>query len=281
MKGKILKCALMALAMAGGTALHAQKFGICTSVSNGAALAAAGGDYIEESVQKFLVPDKDEATFDALLAQAKAQPIPVAACNLFLPGSMKLFGPQAVDRQKVLDWGEVAFRRAAKASLKVVVFGSGGSRNIPDGVDRAQAERQFVELMSAYADMAAKYKIMLVLEPVNRKDVNFINTVADAVQIVRKVNKPYFKTMADFYHMVMNGEPASEIVKYKKYIYHLHVSEVKDRAPLGTYGDDLSAYFAAMRQIGYKGMISMESKFTDFDAQIGPAMAVFKRDAGQ
>jgi len=276
MKVKIFVVAMFAVLAT--TALRAQKLGVWTSVSNGAALAAAGGDFIEENAQKFLVPDKDEAAFDAMLAQAKASPVPMASCNMFLPGSMKLFGPQTVPRQTLLDWGEVLFRRADRASLKVVVFGCSGSRKIPNGMDRAQAERQFVELMSAYADMAAKYKIMLVLEPVNRKEVNFINTIADAVRIVRKVNKPYFRTMADFYHMAMNEEPASEIVKYKKYLYHFHVSEVKDRAPLGTYGDDLGAYFAAMRRIGFTGMISMESKFSDFDTQIGPAMAAFRND---
>ena len=272
---KILLCAALLVAT---VALRAQKMGVCTSISNGAALAAAGGQYIEESVQKFLVPDKDEATFEGILEQAKALPIPVMACNMFLPGAMKLFGDQAVSRERLIEWGQTAFRRAAKAGVKIVVFGCSGSRKIPEGTDRGEATEYFVGLMSDYAAMAQKNGVMLVLEPVNRTEVNFINTIEDAVAIVKRVNNPNFKCLADFYHMVMNGESASEIVKYKKYLYHMHVSEKVDRAPLGTHGDDLSAYFDAVKKIGYTGGISMESKFTDFDTQIGPAMAVFKRN---
>ena len=39
------------------------RIGVCTSIANAAAVKNAGGDYIEESVQGFLVPDKPDADF--------------------------------------------------------------------------------------------------------------------------------------------------------------------------------------------------------------------------
>ena len=142
--------------------------GICTSLTNDSILNANGYTYIEEGVRRFLIPDKSEEEFNELLAQSKASLLPVIACNSFLPGSLKSVGEEAV-HDKILEFSETAFRRAHLAGVKIIVFGSGGSRKIPDGFPREKARGQFIDLCSKMGPIAAKYDVTIVLEPLNRK----------------------------------------------------------------------------------------------------------------
>ena len=88
-----------------------------------------GYAYVEEGVSRFLVPTKPENEFDEILEKAVTDsPIPVRYCNSFIPGNLKSVGDEAV-HQDVLAFAETAFRRAQRAGVKMIVFGSGGSRS--------------------------------------------------------------------------------------------------------------------------------------------------------
>ena len=69
------------------------KLGVCTSIMNHEIVAAAGFDYIEEGVRRFLIPDKSEEEFHKNMEILKESKIPIRACNGFLPGSLKSTGP--------------------------------------------------------------------------------------------------------------------------------------------------------------------------------------------
>jgi sugar phosphate isomerase/epimerase len=77
--------------------------------------------------------------------------------------------------------------------------------------------------------------------------------------------------------MMRDNEPASEIVKYGKYIRHCHIAEKETRSAPGTKGDDFRPYFAALKQIGYKGCVSVECGWDDFASQLAPALEYMKR----
>lgn len=96
------------------------EIGVCTSLTNSGIVSKYGYAYIEESVQSFLIPDKSEEEFNVLLAEAKESPLPIKACNLFLPGRLKSVGEEAV-HDKILDYAETAFRRAQIVGVKTLI----------------------------------------------------------------------------------------------------------------------------------------------------------------
>ncbi len=208
------------------------EIGVCTSVSNADTLAAHGYTYIEESVGGFLMPDKSEAEFNQKLQQAQNAAIPVKACNSFIPGRLKSVGPEAV-HPEILKYMETAFRRAQKADVEYIVFGSGGSRSIPEGFPHEEARRQFITLCTQMAPIAAKYDVVVVLEPLNTKECNFINSVEEGGKIVEEVNHPNFRLLADIYHMLMDNEGPESIEKYGHLIQHTHIAEKEGRAAPG------------------------------------------------
>lgn len=251
--------------------LFSGKIGVCTSYAQSGVLIDNGYSFVEESVGRFLVPTKDESDFEEILSDAKNHSLPVIACNSFIPGSLKSVGPDAV-HPEILTYVETAFRRANKAGVEIIVFGSGGSRFIPEEFSRDEARAQFIDLCKQIAPIARENNVTVVLEPLNTQECNFINSVAEGGEIVKEVNHPNFLLLADIYHMKMENESADNILKYGNLIKHVHIAEKQERAVPGTHDEDFRPYFNALKKINYKGRISIEARWNDFEAQVPVAI---------
>ena len=94
----------------------------------------------------------------------------------------------------------------------------------------------------------------------------------EGAEIVEAVNHPNIRLLCDIYHMLMENEPASEIIKYGKYIKHCHIAEKVSRTAPGTNGEDFIPYFRALKRIKYKGCVSIESGWDDFEKRLSPAL---------
>ena len=253
----------------------APKLGVCTSVDKAHLLKTAGCDYTEEAVGRFLIPADSDEKFAEKFSQFKSADFPIRACNSFIPGSLKSTGPDT-KHDEIITFVETAFQRAQKTGIKYIVFGSSGSRNIPDGFDKEKARQQFIKLLKRMGPVAKKYDIVVVIEPLNKKESNIINTVAEGAEIARAVNHPNIKLLADFYHMALENEGPQAVVEAGDLIKHCHIAEKENRAAPGTAGDDFTGYFKALKKINYTGGISIECRWSDFDKQVPESIAYLK-----
>lgn len=242
------------------------EIGICTSFTNGEIMRDAGYSYVEEGVSNFLVPTKSDEEFEKILEKTANYPLRVVVCNGFIPAKSKCVGPNVAQLQ-ILDYMKIVFRRAKKAGVEMIVFGSGGSRSIPEDFSRDIARQQFVDLCKKMAPIAKRYNVTVVLEPLNSQECNFINSVAEGGEIVKEVNHPNFRLLADFYHMKMDNESPDNIIKYGGLIKHIHIAEKEKRSVPGTYNEDFRPYFEALKKINYSGKISIEAQWIDFNSQ--------------
>lgn len=250
--------------------------GVCTGLNNREIAEKAGCEFIEEGVSRFLVPDKTEAEFDALLGKLSENKLKVLSCNGFIPATLRLTGPE-LNHKEALVWAETALRRAGRAGVNYIVFGSGGARKIPEGFGREEARDQFVSLCKAMGPMAKKAGVTIVIEPLNRTETNFINSVLEGADIVKRVNHPNIRLLADIYHMMRESEGPESILEAGKWLRHCHIAEKETRSAPGVKGDDFTPYFAALSRIGYRGAISIESGWKDFGAEIGPAIETMRK----
>jgi sugar phosphate isomerase/epimerase len=232
------------------------QLGLYADIEQAGALPSDQFAYIEENIQTLLVPEADDAAFQRRLDIVKSLPVPVAAANRLLPPELPPIGP-AVDEPRLHRWLETVMRRSEAAGVKIIVWGSGVSRRVPDGFSVETAWDQFCKAVAYAAPLAERHGVTIVIEPVCRYDSNFIMSLADGAKVVERVAHPSVKLLADFYHMIIEGEPASEIVRYKDILEHIHLSEVgPDRGQPGRHGDDLREYLRAVKEAGYdKGMV--------------------------
>ena len=238
--------------------------GACAQLKQAEAIRAAGGNYVEESVGRFLKPSGPDAEWQKKLAEAKASPLPVLACNSFIPGSLKSTGKN-INHEGILHYVEIAFKRAQQAGIKVIVFGSSGSRSLKDGFPREQASEQFVALLKKMGPLAQPYGVTIVVEPLRRQECNFINTVIEGAAIVEKVNHPHVRLLFDIYHMLQNGEDPNDLRKVGHLLAHGHIAEKEKRTAPGVMGDDFRPFFAALKAAGYQGRISIEGRWKNED----------------
>lgn len=235
--------------------------------------------FVEEGVKKFLAPAESEEVFLNNMKMAQKSSLPVRVCNSFLPSDLKCVGQNAV-HPAILKFAETAFRRAQMAGVEIIVFGSGGSRQIPEDFSREKARKQFLELCKQMAPLAEKYKVMVVLEPLNLQECNFINSVTEGGEIVNEVGHPNFLLLADIYHMKKVDEDPEDILKYGHLLRHVHIAEKEGRSAPGTNHEDFTEYFRVLKRIRYKGMITIECRWQNMEEQLPIAIHTIQTQIG-
>ena len=269
---------LACLALLGNT-LQAQMpaIGIVQDYENDSLLNASGYKFLIESIGKCFSPIKvTDQQFEEKLTAIKKLKTPLFAVNLFIPGELKVVG-STVDEMAILVYTEKVLQRCKTANVKMITWGSGGSRRLPDGFDSQKAKEQFITIARKVAAQATKYNIMLALENLNSTETNFITTLDEALDVVKKVNHPNFRLCADIYHMLKENENPAIIEKGKKYIVHCEIAEKEKRTPPGTKGDDFRPYLRALKKINYKGNIILECRWENLKEQAPLAYQALQR----
>jgi sugar phosphate isomerase/epimerase len=244
--------------------------GIVEAIGQDSLVHASGYTLLGESVGNMLGPSLSEAQFAANLKRIKQTKTKLYLCNVLFPGSLKIAGP-AVEEKKVLAHVDQVFSRAKIAGIPVLVLGSGGSRRLPEGYDNQKAKAEFVLLCRKMAQLAAKHKVTIAFEALNSTETNFINTLQEAAEVVKKVNHPNFRLNADIYHMMKENESPQHILDAGKIITHVEIAEKEKRSLPGVMGDDFRPYFRALKSIGYKGPVVIEAKIVDSYQEIPAA----------
>ena len=134
------------------------KFGVCTGNDNIALAAEYGFDYIEANFKNIAMCSDDE--FSNFLSLLKKNNIACETANCFLPGEIKVVG-ENVNYNAISEYLTVGYKRAAQAGIKVVVFGSGGARHIPEGYSYKNGIKDIIKFVREYAaPMAALYLVV-------------------------------------------------------------------------------------------------------------------------
>lgn len=257
------------------------RIGVCTNINvckgiKRLSVPAEGMTYVEPAVGDLLCPAAAAAAFEERLAAAQAAGVPTEAANCFFPGDLKTTGPD-VDADALDAWVRTTCRRAAAAGVTRIVFGSGGSRRVPDGFDYDRACEQLVASLKRFGPIADDCGVVIVLEPLNSKECNIVTSVAEGAELVRAADHPNIRLLADTYHMARDGEGPDSILRAGELIQHVHCAEGDGRGPLGATGEDQRAVFRALKDIGYDQRISIECRWEDFEAQLPEAIAEVRR----
>jgi sugar phosphate isomerase/epimerase len=272
---------LLALLFAGPAAEQAAKIlvGYCVGLKGLEMAKTAGFDYVELGVTEIAALSDDE--FETAFERVKQIGIPTPNANLFIPASMKLTGSDAADPEQVMAYVRKAFARLNRLGVKIVCFGSGGARRVPDGFAKEEAFKQLVAFGKRAAREAAAQGITIVIEPLRRQETNIINTTAEGLELVDAVSDPNFELLIDFYHLASEKEDPAIILRARDHIRHLHMANPQGRVfPLEWNEFDYAPFFEHLRRIGYAGRISVEASSKDVASE-GPRAIALLRSAFQ
>jgi sugar phosphate isomerase/epimerase len=142
---------------------------------------------------------------------------------------------------------------------KYLTFGSPKQRNTV-GISIQEAKKYFAEGLASVADHAAERNTKILIEALDKSQTDVVNTIGEAIEIIRQVDHPAIQTMFDFHNTPDETEPFETLIrKHYQHIFHVHVMEM-DGKHLGT-GDAVNQYvtaFQTLKDLKYDKWISLE-----------------------
>jgi sugar phosphate isomerase/epimerase len=270
-----LLCLLLMPGLAMAQSAPRAQIGVCVDPDKFEAAQAAGFDYVETNASKVAaLTDEDFKRLDAQVAQLR---IPLAASMSFVPSAIKLTGPD-VDPSKQMTYVTGVLGRLKQLGVKVVVFGSGGARRVPDGFSKEEAIAQLVDFCRRIAPVARDNGITIVVEPLRKQETNIINTAREGLALVKAVDRPEIRLLVDYYHLTEEGENADIIAEAGPLLAHAHIANPKGRVfPLSADESAYEGFFSNLCKVGYPGRLSIEASTTDFASQAPQAITLLRK----
>jgi sugar phosphate isomerase/epimerase len=177
---------------------------------------------------------------------------------LVSPKGLHITTPDAAVRRRTTEFLRGLVDLCADLGGTVMVFGSPGARNLPEGMPYAEGWRHAGECFAGILDKLAERGVTLALEPLSGAETNIFRTTHEAWHMVRQLNHPRFKLHLDVKAMCAEGRPLPEIIaQHIPDAAHFHANDPNRRGP--GFGDvDFVPIFAALRKVGYGGWVSVE-----------------------
>ena len=203
-----------------------------------------------------------EAEFHAFRDTVVSSPIRCHAFNSFIRRSdLKVVGPE-VPVSALKDYLEMCLPRCRRLGASVVVWGSAGSRNVPDGFSRDKAKDQIAEFLHMAGNVAHRSNIVIAIEPLRRQESNILNTGAEALEMVRRVKHSNVRMIIDYYHLREENEDPRILEMAKREIVHMHFANPHGRQWPNAFGEDdhYDSFFRYLKKTGYAGGISIEGQ---------------------
>lgn len=128
------------------------------------------------------------------------------------------------------------------------------------GRRRTAGEWQWaVEAFQAVGPVAQQHGVTLAIEPLNRFETYFLNTVEDGARLCDEIAHPNVGLLVDTFHANIEEKSIADAYRRaSRHLKHVHTCE-NDRGAPGSGHVEWNEVFAALRETGYDGWLTIES----------------------
>lgn len=251
------------------------EIGVCGAIDDFEKAEQFGFDYFEPAVAATAaLSDRAFADFEKRVSQSRLR---CACFNSFIR-TLTVVGP-AVDRDALTAYMNTALDRCRALGATIVVWGSAGSRNVPEGFSRDRAWQQMVSFLRMAGPIAKARNIVVAIEPLRKQESNIVNTGAEAFRLLREVDHPNVKMIIDYYHLQQEHEDPQILEQARDAIVHLHFANPKGRVWPKDPAEDpgYAPFFEMVKKTGFSGGLSIEGRGT-FEADAAASLAFFRKE---
>ncbi len=141
---------------------------------------------------------------------------------------------------------------------RVLVLGSPQQRNVQPEVSMDEAFAHAADVLRGTVDVLNETNVVLAVEPLGPAEGNFLNHADDAVRLIEMIASPQCRLHLDTKAMSSEGEPIPDIIRqHGGAMEHFHANDANKLGP--GFGEiDFVPIFAALREIDYRGWVSVE-----------------------
>ena len=181
------------------------------------------------------------------------------ACSI-LTGGTNIISDDASVRQKTRTHMEECIQAAAEAGIKIIagpLYSPVGY--LPGRRRNADEWKWAVECYQSLGPVLAKHGVTIAIEPLNRFETYFLNTAADGAALCDEIGHPSVGLLLDTFHANIEEKSIGQAYRTAgKRLKHVHTCE-NDRGTPGSGHVEWKDVFAAIREIGYDGWLTIES----------------------
>src|SRR5947208_7673004 len=144
-----------------------------------------------------------------------------------------------------------------KLECRAIIVLSG---NRVEGLSHDAHHEACIEALKRGADLAAKQKATLLLENIDQEEnpKYYLTSVAEGLEIIRKVNHPNVKFLYDFYHeQIAEGNLIEKLEKNIDLIGLVHIADVPGRHEPGTGAIICANIFRKLAELKYDRYATM------------------------
>jgi sugar phosphate isomerase/epimerase len=130
---------------------------------------------------------------------------------LVKPEGLYINHPDEIIRIRTQEYIEALIHFCADIGGKVLVHGSPHQRTIKEGWDLIESWDRAKETFEVCLKTAQKRNVIYCIEPLAQDSTNFINTVGEAIRLVKEIRHPNFRMMFDCRiasGKIINGGPS-------------------------------------------------------------------------
>ena len=182
------------------------------------------------------------------------------------PSWFHITTPDALLRAETAKFGRHLARFCAMTGGRIMVWGSPKARNTVPEWKYEEAFERAADTVRAVAEEAGKYGVVIAMEPLGRKETNFLNTAEETIRFCKLVDHPSCKLHLDVKAMSDEPTPIADIIRASKdWFVHFHANDPNLLGP-GMGEVKYEPIVAALREVKYEGYLSVEV----FDYSPGP-----------
>jgi 5-keto-L-gluconate epimerase len=180
----------------------------------------------------------------------------ISTGQVFAADQLYFTHPDVMVRDRAVERIVDMIRLASEFNAKVNIGRVRGMIHAEDSLDTAR--QRYIDCVCRCAEIAEPLGVELLVEPVNRYEVNFINNCTQGVELIRESGLRCARLMPDTFHM--NIEDASfrdALLMARDFISYIHVADSNRLAP-GWGHIPFDEIFGVLGDIGYNDWITVE-----------------------
>lgn len=193
-----------------------------------------------------------------------------------LPREANLISAEPQVRARGVQFLKECIERTAALGAQLICGPLYAGLGVMTGRRRTEDEWAWaVDGLQAAAMWGRDLGVTLCVEPLNRFETYFLNTLEDAARLVCDVGASNVRIHFDTFHAnIEERRPADSLRAVAKELGHVHISE-NDRGIPGTGHNDWRGVFSALKEIGYNGWMTIES-FAQHEPELAAAAAIWR-----
>jgi D-psicose/D-tagatose/L-ribulose 3-epimerase len=188
--------------------------------------------------------------------------VPITGLHYILraPAGLSITSRDKAQRERTIEVMKALCDLAADLGARTMVHGSPDQRRLEAG-NEIDGRRRAIDCWAAMAPTAEQAGVVYCIEALAPPAANFINTVEEAVGIVKTIGSPAIVTMIDCSAAgAFEKEPVADLIR--RYvptglIGHMHFNDPNRRGP----GDGVLQYgpiLKALSEVNYRGNAGIE-----------------------